>query len=624
VIFIGKPADARHPANQGQPGGSGGRFASDPLASAAQSKDVKFSAGSAVDYFYCNAVGTATLHAALGTIKSNKIVSAEYPAGSGEHPLIRTATDEGFAVRCVSRDDWKTLCGGVEQDAAIPDFGTADAAADAGADGDVGPDMAPLPPRWSLAFDGPMANQLTIGIRDSFREGQSDHIDLKFRVTEGGDTPSQRIPVTFSLGEQRPPNTDIDPPEGRQELTDPDGYVTVQVRAGGTPGVVSVQAKATLPDNTTLTVTSPPVTIRGGIPSKRGFGFQCKDPVVAAFGVRSGNSNDEWHLGLDDGTDCYAHLADRLSGVVDQATNVFFLSEAGNVIQAGATDAMGVATTHLRVGPPVPVNTAPMQYEQDAHLVDGDFNPRDGLVRLIAVTRGEEEFTDVDGNQFYEEGVDMFDSSQDLPEPYVDSNDNGQWDVGEVFRDLNGNGSWDDANQTWDRNTEIWEDTEMLWVGDLSVGTGGELSYFKIDGCDGDQGCSRDPIANCPDGLDFYLNDRGAATVAMRFTDSNGNCLDGYNSGTVNLATNGSLAVFPQAQQNFTINECFRPGCGGEGCPEPVVYTATILDPNALPPLAPGQMPPAPTIVDVAATITYRGVGNSQNRVTFTLRGCVQ
>ncbi len=33
------------------------------------------------------------------------------------------------------------------------------------------------------------------------------------------------------------------------------------------------------------------------------------------------------------------------------------------------------------------------------------------------------------------------------PEDYIDSNDNGQYDISEIFTDLNGNGIWDATNE---------------------------------------------------------------------------------------------------------------------------------------------------------------------------------
>lgn len=88
-------------------------------------------------------------------------------------------------------------------------------------------------------------------------------------------------------------------------------------------------------------------------------------------------------------------------------------------------------------------------------------NPRDGLVTMIAVTSGEEGFTDANNNGTWDPGEDF----DDLTEPFVDSNDNGTRDFDEKFIDVNGNKQWDGKNGQWDANTLIWVQERLLWTG---------------------------------------------------------------------------------------------------------------------------------------------------------------
>ncbi len=88
-------------------------------------------------------------------------------------------------------------------------------------------------------------------------------------------------------------------------------------------------------------------------------------------------------------------------------------------------------------------------------------NPRDNLVTIIAVTRGEEGFTDANNNGQWDSG----ESFDDLTEPFVDMNDNGTRDVNEAFIDTNNNGSWDGKNGTFDTSTLIWTEEKLLWTG---------------------------------------------------------------------------------------------------------------------------------------------------------------
>lgn len=68
-------------------------------------------------------------------------------------------------------------------------------------------------------------------------------------------------------------------------------------------------------------------------------------------------------------------------------------------------------------------------------------NPRDGLVTLVAYVESPN-----DGLQ---------------GEPYVDADDNDQYDPGEDYVDLNGNGRWDDQ-----QDTHLWKMIKILWTGE--------------------------------------------------------------------------------------------------------------------------------------------------------------
>jgi hypothetical protein len=70
-------------------------------------------------------------------------------------------------------------------------------------------------------------------------------------------------------------------------------------------------------------------------------------------------------------------------------------------------------------------------------------------VGIIAYTDGAEAFSDADGNAVFG-GAAVGDTFTDLPEPYVDENENGVYDIGEFFVDTNTNGLRDAANSAWD------------------------------------------------------------------------------------------------------------------------------------------------------------------------------
>jgi len=90
-------------------------------------------------------------------------------------------------------------------------------------------------------------------------------------------------------------------------------------------------------------------------------------------------------------------------------------------------------------------------------------NPRDNLVSMIAITRGEEWFEDLNNNGQWD--PDPGEPFEDTTEPFVDDNDNGTWDPGERYSDTDNNGKWDGKNGKFDANTQIWAANRILWTG---------------------------------------------------------------------------------------------------------------------------------------------------------------
>ena len=451
-----------------------------------------------------------------------------------------------------------------------------------------------------------------IGIRDS-GGGRPDSVQLKFQVVDINGTAEsgnglEGVTVEFDLPDIHPSGVEIEPATA---VTDADGFATVTLLAGGTPGVVNVNATASVVEGQSLTAKSGTIIIRGGIPSGRGFHFFCAHPIVPAFTSITQGGEYLFGSASTDGTDCSVQLADRVNGVVDLSTQLFFLSEAGTIIQSASTNELGVATTRLGVGPPAPFD------------VD---SPSRGLVTLVAVTRGEEDFYDVDGDKIWDFGLDFQRPEMDLPEPFIDVNDNrayDEYDEGdffvEEFRDTDGDGFWTPSNGLWDSDIEIWQTTYVLWVGNIDV-----ADSIPTVSCG--PNCSQDFSLTQPcdnTNADVYLAPGGGFGIDWLAMDDNGNCLSGYGEGVYSASVSGDIELV--GDDTVEINyDCFeypldrRVATKNEGSSFFFVDTS---NPNeAAPP--PGDMIPPPTISEATVSITYKQINGAKETVSFTYRVC--
>ena len=122
-------------------------------------------------------------------------------------------------------------------------------------------------------------------------------------------------------------------------------------------------------------------------------------------------------------------------------------------------------------------------------------HPRDGWATIMASTRGEEGFDDIDGNGVYDPGEPFTDTPQ---EAFIDVNDNLAWDDGtgldpfEIYMDDDLSSSYDGVNGVWDADKTIFEDIRLLITGDpglgyirtnpstFAIGDGGSQSFTLI------------------------------------------------------------------------------------------------------------------------------------------------
>ncbi len=164
-------------------------------------------------------------------------------------------------------------------------------------------------------------------------------------------------------------------------------------------------------------------------------------------------------------------------------TPVRFFTEAGSVEDVPATEDDPRSVTYVVPPSPaaLPRDVDAFPVEQLAGLVDigpqGEVNPRDGLVSILAVVKGHEAFDDLNDSGTWELGEPFIDEG----EPFLDVDDDGEFvrDIdGPPCCDNDGDGDVDGPNGTWDEDVWIGRLTHVLWTGPVDQ----ERSYVAPAG----------------------------------------------------------------------------------------------------------------------------------------------
>jgi hypothetical protein len=298
--------------------------------------------------------------------------------------------------------------------------------------------------------------------------GFNEQAQVGFKVVDSSGNPASGVSVSFSIP-NAPSGTTVSP----TGVTNVQGIATATVSAGPVIGAIVVKAVA-IPNR--VQVDSANIGIRGAKVSNQGFSLACDLVNIAVYASASPPAAFN--------VPCRVKVVDRYNNPVGTGTTVNFKVEAGNIENAVATKAYvsngsnadegtGVVRFNTTGGTFFPVdvdpldadpNQSPFPREPEPRGPYGNLvgNPRDGLVTIIAYTRGEEWFDDTNNNGARDPGEQFIDQG----EPFVDSNDNGVRDTGETYIDeAPADGQWNGPNGTWDNNTSIWTETRMLYTG---------------------------------------------------------------------------------------------------------------------------------------------------------------
>ncbi|GLS25861.1 hypothetical protein [Marinibactrum halimedae] len=193
--------------------------------------------------------------------------------------------------------------------------------------------------------------------------------------------------------------------------TDNNGEVSTVVQSGTVPTSLEVTATHAGTNNSG---TSDSIAVTTGVPVFANF-----SPSYSPFNPdRAVNTN-----GIEVQISIIA--SDYFQQDVPDGRRVFFTSEGGN-IDSSCVISSGECSITWR---------------------SAEFRPPEGRITVLTYMDGAEDFVDTNGNNVYET-TDT--AGTDLSEPYVDANEDGEYNVGELFFDTNNNNAFDMGNNLWD------------------------------------------------------------------------------------------------------------------------------------------------------------------------------
>jgi hypothetical protein len=267
------------------------------------------------------------------------------------------------------------------------------------------------------------ATPSTIGLKGT---GLNETSTVIFKVVDSSGGPRSGALVTFAL------NTTVGGLALSQSsaTSGADGTVQTIVSSGTVHTTVVVSASISSP---ALSTNSSVLAVSTGLPASDGFS-------IATGTGSSGNACPNVEAYNIDGVTIpiVVRLADRYNNPAPDGTAVAFTTDGGHIVgnctTPGATPGDGTCSATWTSANPRPV--------------PGDDHPpikAAGRTTVLATAIGEESFTDINGNGYYDVGEPF----KDLGEPYRDDNENGAYDLGEYFLDFNHNGVRDAPDGTF-------------------------------------------------------------------------------------------------------------------------------------------------------------------------------
>jgi hypothetical protein len=408
------------------------------------------------------------------------------------------------------------------------------------------------------------ATPASISLRGTGGLGRQETSQISFRVVDVAGNPLGGRTVNFSL------NTSVGgiTLSSTSAPSDPtSGLAVTNVQAGTISTPVRVTA-TTINGTDTLSTQSDTLSITTGIPAQDSFSLSATILNI------EGLDND----GIT--TQLTIRVADHFRNPVPDGTAVNFTAEGASVVGSCVTRDGACSVT----------------------LTSQAFKPSNGRITVLAYAVGEEAFVDLNGNGWFDilpisELRDPDGRSGDLPEAFVDFNENGIRDANEPFIDFNNNGIYDGPDGKF--SGVLCDETvagrsapgscassKTINVRDSTVIVlSGAAPFFRTN--PNDTAATAPPSSNgivfpasislptCSTAADFTPS---SVTRDYVITDVNGNALPAGTTITF-TTTNGVIANAPTAGSPlvYTVantNSCAFPGTGG--CPPSVPPTRDI------------------------------------------------
>jgi hypothetical protein len=394
------------------------------------------------------------------------------------------------------------------------------------------------------------ATPSTIGLKGT---GLNETSTVIFKVVDSSGGPRSGVSVTFAL------NTTV----GGLGLTPTtatsasNGTVQTIVSSGTAHTSVVVSATIASP---ALTTNSSVLAVTTGLPASAGFS------IATGIGSAGNNCPNTESFNVDGVTvPITARLADRYNNPAPDGTAVAFTTDGGHIVgncttpSAAANAGDGACSVTWTSANPRPVP-----------LDDKPPIKAPGRTVIIATAIGEESFTDINGNGYYDTGEPF----SNLGEPFRDDNEDGVYDLGEYFLDFNHNGLRDPPDGTFKGITCNGSmSTSTCTTTTLAIGVSATLIMSTGQAI----------ITVLSGGGPYLVNSNNAITFSV--TDLNGNPLPAASTVTVtSSATLGAISegTFTIGCSTSIVPQQFTSFLTGAATPGAGNVTITVVSPSGV------------------------------------------